>query len=202
MLLLLNCKNSYLVCMSACMLNRCHVQLFVNSCMDCGPPGSSVHGVFQARILEWVAISSSRGSSWPRDQTHVSCISCIGRQILYHGATWEAHLFWYQTLTRCMFFKHFLPHCGFFSHFLDRGLWSAKVFKLNLDAALNVSYLRNNCQIQSHKGIPMFCSFISYVLAQDPLRVNFCMWCKVEVKFNLLHMGVQLSGHYLLKRLF
>ena len=35
--------------------------------IDCGPPGSSVHGVFQARILEWVAISFSRGSSQPRD---------------------------------------------------------------------------------------------------------------------------------------
>ena len=35
--------------------------------VDCGPPGSSVHGIFQARILEWVAISFSRGPSWPRD---------------------------------------------------------------------------------------------------------------------------------------
>ena len=41
--------------------------------MDCAPSGSSVHGVFQARILEWVTISSSRGSSQPRDVTHVSC---------------------------------------------------------------------------------------------------------------------------------
>ena len=40
--------------------------------MDCSLPGSSVHGIFQARILEWVAISFSRGSSWPRDQTQVS----------------------------------------------------------------------------------------------------------------------------------
>ena len=50
---------------------------------DCSPPGSSVHRVFQTRILEWAAISSSRGSSWPRDQTH---ISCIGSWILYHCA--------------------------------------------------------------------------------------------------------------------
>ena len=49
-----------------------------------------VHGIFQARILEWVATSSSRGSSCPRDWTHVSCISCIGRWILYHCTTWEA----------------------------------------------------------------------------------------------------------------
>ena len=49
--------------------------------MDSSPPGSSVHGILQARILEWVAISFSRESSQPRDQTQVSC---IGRQILYH----------------------------------------------------------------------------------------------------------------------
>ena len=41
------------------------------------PMGFSVHGILQVRILEWVAIFSSRGSSWPRDQTRVSCISCI-----------------------------------------------------------------------------------------------------------------------------
>ena len=43
--------------------------------MDCSPKGSSVHGIFQARILEWVAISFSRGSSQPRDGTWVSCIA-------------------------------------------------------------------------------------------------------------------------------
>ena len=48
---------------------------------DCSPPGSSVHGILQARILEWVAIPFSRGPYQPRDQTHVSY---IGRRILYH----------------------------------------------------------------------------------------------------------------------
>ena len=43
--------------------------------MDCSPPGSSVHGIFQARILEWVAMPSSRGSFQPRDQTQISCIA-------------------------------------------------------------------------------------------------------------------------------
>ena len=47
-------------------------------------------GFSQARILELVAISFSRGTSWPRDWTQVSCISCIGRQILYHWATRKA----------------------------------------------------------------------------------------------------------------
>ena len=58
--------------------------------MDGSSPGSSVHGTFQARILEWVAIFYSRGSALPRDRTHVSCISCIGGWILYQWATWEA----------------------------------------------------------------------------------------------------------------
>ena len=51
------------------------------------PPGSSVHGILQARILEWVAISFTRGSAWPRDGTH---ISCTGRWILNHWATRKA----------------------------------------------------------------------------------------------------------------
>ena len=52
-----------------------------------GPPGSSVHGISQARILGWFTISSSRGSSWLKDQT---CVSCTDRQVLYHWATREA----------------------------------------------------------------------------------------------------------------
>ena len=61
--------------------------------MDCSPPGSSVYGIFQARMLERVAISSSRGPSRPGDRSCVSsCISCIGRQILYYWATWEEFL--------------------------------------------------------------------------------------------------------------
>ena len=51
--------------------------------MDCSPPGSSVHGSLQARILKWVVISFSRISSQPADWTHVSSLSCTGRQILY-----------------------------------------------------------------------------------------------------------------------
>ena len=67
-------------------------QLCLTLCdpMDCSPPGSSVHGIFQARILEWVAVSFSGVSSQPKDQTHISCIYCIGRRIIYHCITWEA----------------------------------------------------------------------------------------------------------------
>ena len=60
--------------------------------MDCGLPGSSVHGIFQARILEWIAISFSRGSSPAKDQTRVSWVSGIGRPVLYHWTTWKSPL--------------------------------------------------------------------------------------------------------------
>ena len=52
--------------------------------MDPCPPGSSVHGILQARILEWVAVPFSRGSSWPRNPICVSYVSCTGRWVLYH----------------------------------------------------------------------------------------------------------------------
>ena len=58
--------------------------------MDCSLPGSSVPGILQARILNWVAVPLSRGSSPPRDQTCVSSDSCIGKRVLYHSSTWEA----------------------------------------------------------------------------------------------------------------
>ena len=72
---------------------KCHCCSVTRSCptlwnpRNCSPLGSSVHGISQARILEWVAISFSRGSSWSRDQTHVSC---IGRQVVYPWVASEA----------------------------------------------------------------------------------------------------------------
>ena len=60
--------------------------------MDCSLPGSSVHGIFLAGLLEWVAISLFRESSQARHQTNASCID---RRILYHWATWEAHFYNY-----------------------------------------------------------------------------------------------------------
>ena len=57
--------------------------------MDYSLPGSSVQGILQARILDWVAISSYRGSSQPRDQTHISYVSCIGRRVLLGRVKWK-----------------------------------------------------------------------------------------------------------------
>ena len=77
--------------------------------MDHSPPGSSVRGILQARLLEWVAMLSSRGSSWPRDWTHISYVSCIGKRdffflslvphgknrILRLGGKYKIHIFTY-----------------------------------------------------------------------------------------------------------
>ena len=79
-----------------------HLPLFVaQSCptfwvpMDGGPPGSSVHGILQVRILEWIIISFSRGSSWPRDRTRVSRIVGIFFTV---WATGKSHLSAHQCL--------------------------------------------------------------------------------------------------------
>ena len=77
---------SVCVCVCVCV----HAQSCSTLCdlIDCSPPGSSVHWIFQARILEWVALSSSRGSSWSMDQIHLLYL-LLGRQILYHCTTFS-----------------------------------------------------------------------------------------------------------------
>ena len=79
--------------------------------MDCSPPGSSVHGIFQARIRKWVAISLSRASSWPRDQIPISCV--VGRFFtteppVKHTAIDDQKANWYVQLGCCWNknFKH------------------------------------------------------------------------------------------------
>ena len=76
--------------------------------VDCSPPGSSIYGIFQVRILEWLVISFFRGSSWPRDWSN---ISCIGIRTLYHSVIRKA---WIES--RClvvislMFSNDAIPH--------------------------------------------------------------------------------------------
>ena len=93
------CKG-YFVAVVVYSLSR--IWLFCDP-MDCRLSSSSVHEISQTRILEWVPISFSRGSSWPKDQTYVSYVSCIGRWVLYHLSLREA-LFSY----RFDFFKQFI----------------------------------------------------------------------------------------------
>ena len=80
--------------------------LVAKSCPNLCNPWTVAHQAPQARILAWVAISSSRGSSPPRDQIH---ISCIGRWVLYHWATWEA-LHWSSQVS---YLLHFVFCCDF-----------------------------------------------------------------------------------------
>ena len=85
--------------------------------MDGSPPGSSVHGILQVRILACVTMPSSRGSSWSRDGT---CVSCIGRQNVYHCTTWDyASIFqtfssgvYISTIMKTMYYinKHIVQH--------------------------------------------------------------------------------------------
>ena len=88
--LLLNRKEKFIY-MCACVSMVLYI--YICTCpslwnpMDYSLPSLSVHGIFQARILEWVVLSFSRRSSWPRDRT---CISCMGRWILYHCTTQKA----------------------------------------------------------------------------------------------------------------
>ena len=102
--------------------------------LDCSPPGSSVRGILQARMLEWVAISFFRGSSWPRDQTPISCISCmtpIGPQ----GLSWDVislivapdSQFWWRPRSAmlghtCPRAEH-SPHCTRWAPLLWQSSW-------------------------------------------------------------------------------
>ena len=100
-----SCLQCYVATKNLCVLAA---QLCPTLCdpMDCSPPGSSAHGILQARILEWVAISFSRESSWPRNGTQVSCI--IGRFFMV-GATREAHF----SYKRCIHVNPELPNYPF-----------------------------------------------------------------------------------------
>ena len=84
-----------------CQFNICSLCVHSRSLQSCltlcdpmgfSPPGSSVPGILQARTLKGVAVSFSRESSWPRDQTHFSCIAFSRGKFFTHWATWEAHL--------------------------------------------------------------------------------------------------------------
>ena len=78
--------QSVCVCVCVCVCTLSHTWLFATP--PTVPTGSSDHRIFQSRILEWVAISFSRGSSRPRNQTHISCISCIGRKFFTTSASY------------------------------------------------------------------------------------------------------------------
>ena len=102
--------------------------------MDYSPSGSTVHGIFQARILEWIAISCSWGSSPSRDLVPISSISCIGRQVLYRCTTWEAQNIIYieSNIYKPKIMVHILEHLtnkkySCLENARDEGAWWAAV---------------------------------------------------------------------------
>ena len=105
--------------------------------MDCSPPGSSVHWISQARILEWVAISFSRASSRPRDWL-VSCVFCIGRQVLYHCASWKAPKYFFHSLILIQRIDALKLWCW---GRLLRVPWTARRLKESILKEINPEYL-------------------------------------------------------------
>ena len=83
-------KYHYLILFVVPIMLSCFNHVLTLRPMDCSLPGSSVHGIFQARILKWVAIPFSRESSQTRDWTHISYVSCIRGGFFIISATWEA----------------------------------------------------------------------------------------------------------------
>ena len=106
------------MCLWVCVLS--HFSCVQPCAMDCSLPGFSVHGILQARTLEWVAMPYSRGSSQPSDQTHISMSPTLAGVFFTTSATWEAQkyhmtqLFHFWTLIckdidSCVFTEAFFP---------------------------------------------------------------------------------------------
>ena len=128
----------------ACMCARTCMHAYVQSCltlcdpMGCSPPGSSVHGILQAGIPEWAAISSSRRSSWPRKWTHISCLLHC-RQILYTLVYVSGFHFFLlpSTIPLCGHIKN----CLFTHQLMDSGVlsWFGLLGKMLLGTFVNKS---------------------------------------------------------------
>ena len=128
--------------------------------MDCSLPGSSVHGFLQARILKWVAMASSRGSSWPRDQTQVSCIA--GRFLtgwatrkpslpLYYtsrSGTLKVFLFLPSSVLVETFRTYSIYFCPFHFHCIPRFHWEKLVLLF-----YSTKYFVFLCTVSSIQGI-------------------------------------------------
>ena len=132
------------------------IQLCLTLCnpMDCSPPSSSIHGILQARILEWVAMPSSRRYSQPRDWTHIFYVSYIGSRVLNTSTTWEAHLYTWDK--------------GNLSHWVDeweritemkKGIKSWKSFRLKL------FFNASNLQSRKHDKILCRHTHIKYIFS-------------------------------------
>ena len=124
--------------------------------MDYNLPGSSVHGISQARMLEWVAVSFSRGSSQPRDGTHVSGGSCIGKWILDHlchlGRPKPCEIYWIEVnvtypspLSICLFLLNRLFHPSLPGHLpcqcpCPSSFWHTQTHPASLSESIHLNF--------------------------------------------------------------
>ena len=131
------------------------------------PPGFSVHGIFQARLLEWVAISLSKGSSPPRNQTHIFYVSCNGRQVIYPSTTWEAPTTVYsQTKLHLSFHKTLvLP----FPQFWSCGLQSSFIV---LEFKKELSSVKDTVSLQTVTEMPPFSVSVSQYFFSLPFKIH------------------------------
>ena len=115
-----------------------HLCLTLCNPVVCSPPGFSFHGILQARRLEWVAIFFCRGSSQPRDRTYISCISCIGMQVLPLAPPGKPSFIYqaYRNLTFCI-------ACLSLFTIIFTGIFSLLICKIQLLNQLFQSYSWN-----------------------------------------------------------
>lgn len=127
--------------------------------MNCCPEGSSVHETFEARVLAWIAFS--KGSSWPRGWTHMSCICCLGRWILWH----QCHL-------GSPIYTHTHTHTHQMGH-LDFHLWHWASWRLEL---ADYIYMHWPFCHPKHCTRP----WVGYGWANGlgPASWELCLWCK------------------------
>ena len=154
--------------------------------MDCSLPDSSVHGIFQAGILEWIVISFSRWFSWPRDQTHVSCISCTGAEFFTTSATWEISC-WsmkrtnYQNLNFCLWdgifhFKILSFNKNLFGT-LQQAEHPANPWKYNVKLSWSSHFYEGDRHLPGNWGIEAWSPILVWDLPKGALETR--MWMKV-----------------------
>ena len=171
-----------------------HAQSCLTLCdpLDWSPPGSSVHGIHQARILEWASISYSRGSSQPRDWTCTSCISRIGRQFLYHQCRFPVYLSPPSLRILCpvkvLFLIPFESAKGRFSYI--------KVCKIRTNQLWECCFPKQNCMLLDLRALwymnaqRLFCLFPDF----QPYSAEMLLCSYLSCGWGTLVMG-----HYIRK---
>ena len=152
--------------------------------LDCCPPVSSVHGILQARILEWAAISSSKGSSRPRSQTRVSW---IGRRILYHWATKEALNYtklYYFKMVKLLNFTLYVFYQNCKNH-LGLSLWGRRVFSLQCQFPNTFWFIEVYIFFLGHHW-NIFRNL--HISSRFSILLAYSCWSFLSVVFNMLYL--------------